>query len=111
MEYSRQFDEADLGKIIEEALIYMCACPAQVAEQILNCRRLIKYQHACEQDPKNDQLVHQTIGASSIEAHEIFERCLDQILTIEGWDRETLTMPKGLRRRRDDYVADESWKK
>lgn len=29
---------------------------------------------------------------------------MDKILTLEGWDRETLKMPENLRKQRDDLV-------
>jgi hypothetical protein len=32
MEYEERFTDAELVSVIEQALIYMCACPAQVAQ-------------------------------------------------------------------------------
>ena len=34
MLYEERFTDAELAKVIEEGMIYMCACPAQMAETI-----------------------------------------------------------------------------
>lgn len=101
---NKQFTEQQLTAIVEEAMIYMCACPAQVAEQLRHLRDLHKYQVNCGSLPNTDSNVHQVIAQAASEAHAIMEACMDKILTIEGWDRETLTMPEGLRRVRDDLI-------
>ncbi|EKE16869.1 MAG: hypothetical protein ACD_10C00755G0001 [uncultured bacterium] len=49
--------------------------------------------------------MHQSISAATLEAHVLMEACLEKVLTMEGWDPVTLTMPKGLRRRRDDLLS------
>ncbi|KAB2968450.1 hypothetical protein [Zoogloea sp.] len=100
----KQFTEQQLTAIVEEAMIYMCACPAQVAEQVRHLRDLYKYQTNCQSLPDAGADVHQVIAQAASEAHAIMEACMDKILTIEGWDRETLTMPEGLRRVRDDLI-------
>lgn len=48
---AQRFSDLQLEQIIEEAAIYMCACPAQVAVQLRNLRSPYRYQTACEQDP------------------------------------------------------------
>jgi hypothetical protein len=103
----QNFSDDDLGRIVDEATIYMCACPAQVAVQLRTLRELYRYQLSCEQDPGADQAVHQTIAAATLQAHELMEQCMSRVLEIEGWDRSTLTMPEGLRRKRDDFLARE----
>jgi hypothetical protein len=32
------------------------------------------------------------------------ERCLDEVLKMEGWDLQTLTMPEGLRELRQQSI-------
>lgn len=100
----QQFTDDQLMAILDASMIYMCACPAQVAEQIRHLRRLHKYQSDCQVMPDTDARVHQAIALAAAEAHAIMEACMDNILTIEGWDRETLTMPEGLRKLRDDLI-------
>lgn len=98
------YTEAQLQHIIDEAVIYMCACPAQVARQLLDLRKLYRYQLNCEQSNAGQNEVHQTIGRSTTICHAEMEKCLGRILDIEGWDLATLTMPEGLRKCRDDLV-------
>ena len=93
-----------LEKIINEAAIYMCACPCQVAVQLCHLRELYRYQTTCQLDPGNDLAVHQTIAAATLEAHVLMEACLEKVLAMEGWDPVTLAMPEGLRRKRDDLL-------
>jgi hypothetical protein len=101
---NKKFSDQELTSIIEEALIYMCACPAQVAEQVRHLRGLHAYQVNCEQLPDTESIVHQTIAQAAAQAHEIMENCMEEILRLEGWDRKTLKMPEGLRKLRDDLV-------
>ena len=88
-----------ISKIIDQALVYQCACPAQVATTILELRDLYDYQVKCQSESSTDQAVHRAIAAATEETHARMEECLDQVLDIERWDRETLTMPAGLRKR------------
>lgn len=104
MKLEKRFTEADLSKIVEEATIYMCACPAQVAEQIRKLRNLVRYQEECDSQMDTDSVVHKTIAKAGLQALKIMEDCMDEVLTLEGWDRTTLTMPEGLRKRRDEIV-------
>lgn len=95
-----RFTPAQLHAIIEEGAIYMCACPAQVCQQLLSLRGLYEYQEQCLERDGNAQ-VHEQIAASTAQAYAVLEDCLDRILTLEGWDRATLKMPQGLRALRD----------
>ena len=99
MNYVEQFSDAELVQIIEEGLIYMCACPAQVADAIRKLRELYRYQMACLEDSANATIVHQTICNSVIISHAQLQDCMEQVLALEQWDRTTLRMPEGLRRR------------
>lgn len=103
----KNFSDQELAQIIEEGGIYMCACPAQVAVQLRSLRELFRYQTDCGIEPGNDQAVHQAIGMAAFEAHALMEVCLERILALEGWDRATLRMPEGLRRKRDSLVNDD----
>ena len=108
MDLKNRFDDEELERIIEEAAIYMCACPGQVANQIRQLRQVIRYQRDCLTEAKTPNLVHHTIEARSREAHALMEDCLDQVLEIEGWDRVTLKMPAGLRKLRDELIENDN---
>jgi hypothetical protein len=99
MELEARYSADDISRIIDQALVYQCACPAQLATTLLELRDLYDYQMKCREDDDTDGRVHDAIAAATAEAHERMERCLDHVLEIEGWDRKTLTMPAGLRKR------------
>lgn len=105
MDLQQRFSDEQLHQIVEEASIYMCACPGQVANELRQLRHLIRYQRDCITEGRTPSLVHQTIEAASQEAHAVMENCLDRVLEIEGWDRTTLKMPAGLRKLRDEILA------
>lgn len=95
----QRFDSASLSRIIDQALVYQCACPAQVCRTILELRELYDYQRNCGNDGANDRSVHDNIAAATGRAHETMEQCLTEILAIEGWDMANLTMPEALRKK------------
>jgi hypothetical protein len=99
MQYEERFTDKELGRIIEEGMIYMCACPAQVSEAMRKLRELHRYQQQCLTKPSNNAAVHTAISASTIQAHAILQDCLDHVLELEQWDRATLAMPPNLRKR------------
>jgi hypothetical protein len=107
-QYTERFSDADLVKIIDEGMIYMCACPAQLAEALRKVRQLYRYQNSCLLEPRNDSNVHKAIAESAAMAHQQLEDCMEKILEIEKWDRATLSMPAGLRRRQAEEIAGES---
>ena len=107
MELQNLFSDQDLESIVEEAAIYMCACPGQVASEIRGLRNLIRYQRDCIHGGKTPAGVHRTIEAAAREAHALMENCLERVLEMEGWDRATLKMPAGLRKLRIDLLNDE----
>lgn len=93
-----RFSEEALSRIFEEATIYMCACPAQLCEQIRHLRGLVSYQTLCMNNAGPEMISSHTIIAEMAgQAHAILEDCLDRVLDIEGWDRSTYSMPAGLR--------------
>jgi hypothetical protein len=107
MNYVERFTDAELELIVETGLIYMCACPGQVADAVRKLRELYRYQLNCLTSPENESTVHQTIAASTVAAHAQMQDCLDDVLTLEGWDRQTLKMPEGLRcRQRKAMLGD-----
>lgn len=108
MDYEERFSDAELNTVIEQGMIYMCACPAQVADGLRKLRELYRYQMGCLENPHNDSLVHSTIAKSVAEAHETLQRCLDEVIVLEKWDRTTLEMPPDLRKRQiRELLADE----
>ena len=94
---ARQFDSLQVQGVIEEALLYMCACPAQLGTEILRLRELYSYQQACITKGETLAEVHRRIAQAAREAHDILENCLVETLKLEGWDMSTLKMPAGLR--------------
>ena len=94
-----QFNPAQISKVIDQALVYQCACPAQVCRAIFELRELYEYQMNCANDSANDELVHKTIAAATEKAHEQMEDCLRKILEIEGWDQTTFSMPQALKKK------------
>jgi hypothetical protein len=104
MNLQKRFSDQELEQIVEEATIYMCACPGQVAVQLRSLRELFRYQSQCELSPGNDPAVHREIAEASARAHALMEECMDRVLAIEAWDRTTLKMPEGLRRKRAELI-------
>ncbi len=108
MEYIERFSDSDLERIIDEATVYMCACPAQVAVALRNLRGLYRYQIGCLKGDSAESEVHRLIADSTVAAHEELQDCLDRVLTLEQWDRTHWRMPEGLRQRRDRIIDEES---
>lgn len=94
-----RFSAVQISKIIDQALVYQCACPAQVATTLLELRDLFDYQQKCQADAGGDAAVHHAIARATEEVHARLEDCLDEVLALEGWDRETLSMPPGLKKK------------
>ena len=101
MTYAEHFTDAELEKIVDAGLIYMCACPALVADNIRKLRELHRYQIKCLGNPENCSIVHQTIATNTATAHSQMQDCLSEVLVLEKWDRITLEMPEGLRQRQN----------
>ena len=99
MNYDERFTDAELDSIVTQGLIYMCACPAQVADGVRKLREMLKYQMRCLENPNNDSGVHTNIARRVVEAHETMQRCLDEVIVLGKWDRATLEMPAELRTR------------
>jgi hypothetical protein len=109
MHYEERFTDEQLSSIVEQGMVYMCACPAQVAEAVRKLRELRRYQMRCISNSSNDSTVHQTIADNCRQlqtiadkvslAHGTMQDCLEDIIQLEGWDRTTLEMPAHLRKR------------
>ncbi|HEY3430980.1 MAG TPA: hypothetical protein VGK09_00400 [Rhodocyclaceae bacterium] len=90
------FEDKALHDICDQAAIYDCACPAQLSRQITELRDLFEYQQKCGRATPLDIQVHDRIAESVEEAHATLEKCLADVLTLQGWDRDTLQMPQAL---------------
>ena len=99
-----RFSNEQLMRILDQSSIYMCACPAQVVSQILELRKLHRYQLDCMREASAPRDTHHCIALAAQRAHALLEDALDEVLRIEGWDRDTLTMPAGLRALRDSQL-------
>lgn len=95
----QQYSAAQLSQVIDQALVYQCACPAQVCSTLLELRELHDYQMNCANTSDTDRRVHEAIAAAAERAHAEVERCLTDVLAIEGWDTQTLRMPESLRKK------------
>lgn len=94
-----RFDAAQVSKVLDQALAYQCACPAQVCRTIFELRELYEYQRDCADATDTDREVHGAIAAATAAAHAVMEDCLARVLALEGWDLATLVMPQALRAR------------
>jgi hypothetical protein len=108
MEYLERFTDTEIEKIVDEGLIYMCACPAQVADSLRKVRNMYRYQLRCLRDPQNDHRVHAIIVSASVRVHAQLEDCLEAVLVAEQWDRKTLSMPPELRERQAKEISGDS---
>jgi len=94
----KKYSDEELLRIVDQAMVYQCACPAQVASLMRESRKVHNYQQKCLNLTGTDEKVHQRISADVEQAHELLEGCLDAVLKLEGWDMTTLTMPADLRK-------------
>lgn len=94
-----RYSAAQVSRVLDQALVYQCACPAQVCRAIFELRELHEYQRNCANDSSNDRLVHEAIAAAAEQSHALMEECLARVLAIEGWDPQTLAIPDALRRK------------
>lgn len=97
----QRFDAEQVSRIIDQALVFQCACPAQLATTLLELRDLWDYQRKCREQAADERAtrVHDLIEQAARDAHARIEACLEEVLRVEGWDRAALTMPEGLRKR------------
>jgi hypothetical protein len=101
---AKRYSNQQLQGILEEAMLYLCACPAQVAEQLLQLRKVFDYQNTCISKGSLMADVHRRIADSVTLAHAELEQCLTDVMQLEGWDLQTLKMPEGLRELRQKAI-------
>lgn len=94
-----RYTDDQISRVLDQALTFQCACPAQVCRAIFELRELFDYQRNCANDTANDRRVHDAIAAATERAHEAMEHCLTEVLEIEGWDPAKLELPEALRRK------------
>jgi hypothetical protein len=90
------FSREQLDTILKQSMMYACACPAQICKTIKEQRALYTYQQECLNQDDTDKAVHQAIADAIEETHPKLEACLKEVLTLEGWDLETLEMPAAI---------------
>ena len=95
----KMFSNDQLTHIRTQALIYQCACPAQVCVAIDTIRNLYEHQLGCLDATDTDKAVHTRIKESAELTHANLEQCLTDVLKLEGWEMETLEMPAFLQKR------------
>lgn len=98
------YSHEQLVSIMEQALVYQCACPAQVAKQLSDLQHLYKYQMACISETGTDVTVHKRIAESVEIAYAELEQCMSDVLILEGWNLETLKMPDYLQKRLAAFI-------
>ncbi|MER2540219.1 MAG: hypothetical protein ABTQ26_13350 [Azonexus sp.] len=99
-----KFSKEQLMRVRDQALMYQCACPAQVSILLGEVMSLFEYQEACLNQTDTDARVHTSIAQATELAYPIFEQCLTDVLLLEGWNMETLEMPELLKKRMVDSV-------
>ena len=104
MSLPKQFTDTQLTRILDQSLLYQCACPAQVCRTLMTMRELHDYQLRCIDRNETDRKVHALIAESTAACHRELESCLAEILALEGWDIKTLEMPEALRKLQDSLI-------
>src|SRR6476620_8141433 len=95
----QKYNAAQIIKVIDQSLVYQCACPAQVCRTIFELPDLYDYQKNCANNTDNDNAVHDAIADATEQAQAVMELCLDKVLEIEGGHITTLAMPNSLRKK------------
>ncbi|MDF1589524.1 MAG: hypothetical protein P1P93_10310 [Gammaproteobacteria bacterium] len=101
----RNYTQEQLIHIREQAVIYQCACPAQVCLAIDAMDKLYKYQQHCLNSDETNHKVHTTIAKSSEACYHELEQCLTEVLALEGWNMDTLDMPEILHKQLLDSLS------
>jgi hypothetical protein len=94
-----QFSNDVITHILEQSIIYTCACPAQICKAINEQRALFAYQQKCLNLTDTDKSVHETIAKAVETVHAELESCLEAVLQLEGWDMATYQMPDNLQKK------------
>ena len=99
-----KYSKEQLMRIREQALLYQCACPAQVSQLLAETLALFAYQEECLNQSDTDARVHTAIAKATELAYPIFEQCLTDVLILEDWNMDTLEMPELLKKRMYDSI-------
>ncbi len=91
-----RFSDEILTRILEQSMIYACACPAQICRILTEQRILYRYQLRCINNNETEQTIHQRINSTLTTTHALLEQCLADILELEEWDMQTYQMPEAL---------------
>ncbi len=102
---SPMFNHDQLTRIVEQAMLQQCACLSLASKVALDLQYLYEYQKNCLNQTETDIRVHRSIAKASSEAYLIMERCLIEVLELEGWNLETLEMPPDLLQRQLDSIC------
>lgn len=94
-----RFSDDVITHIIEQSIIYTCACPAQICKAINEQRTLFKFQQRCLNLTDTDKIVHELIANVVRTTHAQLEQCLDDVLCLEDWDMETFQMPENMQKK------------
>jgi hypothetical protein len=95
----QRFSDQTVTYILEQSIVYTCACPAQVCKAINEQRALYRYQETCLNLTDTDKAVHRSIAETVKITHAHLEHCLEQVLLLEGWDMETYQMPESMQKK------------
>ena len=74
-----RYSSTQLQLILDQAGIYMCACPAQLAAQMMELRTLHQYQMNCMSEMPDMADSHRTIADAVFRAHALLEEALDRV--------------------------------
>ncbi len=99
------FNKEQLTRIVEQAMLQQCACPSLASKVASDLQYLYEYQQNCINQDETDVRVHRSIAKASAEAYAIMERCLIEVLELEGWNMDTLDMPPDLLKRQLESVC------
>lgn len=103
---NKTYSDEQINHIRDQAVFYQCACPAQLCEAIGHIRELHQIQMKCIDMTDTDKIVHETISKCTEKNHIELEKCLTEVLQIEGWEMESLKMPEYLNKRLSDNFDD-----
>lgn len=104
---SRPFTPEELARIRGQSMSYLCACPGQLASMLEMALRVEAHEVDCLKDTDNDRRVHERIAGAVVDVRRILDSALNDVLALEGWDRDTLEMPEALQKRLAAQLARE----
>lgn len=91
-----RFNPEQLRQLLDQSLLYGCGCPMQLSELLLQLTELYETPEDCVQTYGKDPQIHGRIAQLVNRMIPEVEDCLISVLVSEGWDPDTLDLPKGL---------------